>query len=78
MGLPGWPLSGRFANTDAVVWELHSRGFDQIGKITGSKYAREQIDSMCRPEAEEILGALDCPRSSRGTVWPFLRSVEEC
>jgi hypothetical protein len=44
--------SGRFADTDAVVKELRSRNFEHTKQITDSKYAREQIDSMCRKARE--------------------------
>jgi hypothetical protein len=40
--------SGRFTNTDAVVKELLARGFEQTGQVSDSKYARDQIDNMCR------------------------------
>jgi hypothetical protein len=47
--------SGRFADTDEVVGELRNRDFEHVKKISDSKYAREQIDSMCR-KARDVKG----------------------
>jgi hypothetical protein len=44
--------SSRFADTAAVVRELRARGFEHLRQITDSKFAREQIDNMCRKASE--------------------------
>ena len=41
-------VSGKFADTDAVVTELRSRGFTDVETLANSKFAREQITAMCQ------------------------------
>ena len=44
--------SGRFLDHAAVETELRARGFAHVNKIADSKYAREQIDAICRNARE--------------------------